>query len=244
MTDVGKYLLCRVTATNPTGSAQAFSNVVGPVVAASGSPWTLIGSASASGAASATTAAIDTTGADLLIVGVSFFTAAMPTLTDSKGNTWTILTLQINTATGYPRNVICYCVPTSVGSGHTVTLAGISLYGTLTFAAFSGAHATPFDQEAGGDASGVNTVSAGSGITPSVPNALVIANVGTSADTSVATAISGDFNMLTPIASVSGVNLGECLAYSMQTAAAAVDPTWTINIADNLTATIASFKPA
>lgn len=37
MTDVGKYLLCRVTASNPTGSAQAFSNVVGPVVAASGS---------------------------------------------------------------------------------------------------------------------------------------------------------------------------------------------------------------
>jgi len=41
MTDVGKYLLCRVTATNPTGSAQAFSNVVGPVVAApsAGSAW-------------------------------------------------------------------------------------------------------------------------------------------------------------------------------------------------------------
>jgi len=41
MTDVGKYLLCRVTATNPTGSAQAFSNVVGPVVAApsAGSTW-------------------------------------------------------------------------------------------------------------------------------------------------------------------------------------------------------------
>jgi len=35
MTDVGKYLLCRVTATNPTGSVPAFSNIVGPVTAVS-----------------------------------------------------------------------------------------------------------------------------------------------------------------------------------------------------------------
>jgi hypothetical protein len=36
MTDVGQKIFCRVTATNASGSAQAFSNVVGPVVAGSG----------------------------------------------------------------------------------------------------------------------------------------------------------------------------------------------------------------
>ena len=42
MTDVGQKLFCRVTATNASGAAQAFSNVVGPVAAATpagGSTW-------------------------------------------------------------------------------------------------------------------------------------------------------------------------------------------------------------
>jgi hypothetical protein len=39
MTDVGQRIFCRVTATNASGSAQAFSNVVGPV-AAGGGVWT------------------------------------------------------------------------------------------------------------------------------------------------------------------------------------------------------------
>lgn len=42
MTDVGQKIFCRVTATNASGSAQAFSNVVGPVVAGApvgGSTW-------------------------------------------------------------------------------------------------------------------------------------------------------------------------------------------------------------
>ncbi len=93
------------------------------------------------GSGSGTTSAVDTTGADLLVAAVAYFDGA-GTVTDSKGNTWTGLT-PATPGSGRACRLL-YCVPTSVGGGHTFSTP--SGFGGLCVSAWSGVDtATPFD---------------------------------------------------------------------------------------------------
>lgn len=86
---------------------------------------TLLTQAGAAGAgAGATTGAIDTTGAGLLVAIVSNYSVGIVGApTDSKGNTWTRCDLQaINSIS--VRLAFYVSVPSSVGSGHTFTSGG------------------------------------------------------------------------------------------------------------------------
>ena len=57
--------------------------------------YSLVSNTAASGTdSSVTTTAINTTGASLLVLGIAVDGAATPTISDSKGNTWTALTAQ------------------------------------------------------------------------------------------------------------------------------------------------------
>lgn len=187
------------------------------------------------------TGAIDTTGAGLLIIGLADYEAVFPTLptiTDSKGNSWNRLTEARNTATVLA--TIYYSVPASVGSGHTVTATETGFYGALTFAAFGLGAATPFDVENVGTGTSANP-SASTGITPTVDNELVIANVGI--DSGTISSINGGFTIIgSPVAYGGGTNFGCAMAYLIQTTATAADPDWTNSGSANWAANIASFK--
>lgn len=182
-----------------------------------------------------TTPSIDTTGADLIVIGVGSYQTA-PTLTDSKGNVWTALTKSASNAVSQ----IYYCQSPTVGAGHTFTVTGTNTYSNLSVAAFSGSVASPFDVLSVANSTGT-TVNPGS-ITPSADNELVFfigcSQTGTAESFSVGT--------LDSLASGSSVNVGIADGYVIQTTAAAINPTFTAtsNGTFPLSASIASFKAA
>lgn len=90
------------------------------------------------------TPAINTTGANLLIVHLSTYNGssvdpAIPSatgITDSKGNTWNYLGAYGETLNGYSR--FYYSIPTSVGSEHTVSFtSNVMMFTSMSFSAFS-----------------------------------------------------------------------------------------------------------
>jgi hypothetical protein len=85
-------------------------------------PITLLSHAQAiANATSVTTGAISTTGASLIVVAVQFYSASStPSLTDSAGNTWTL----INVGSGgfaVQYNALFYCASPATSGSHTFT---------------------------------------------------------------------------------------------------------------------------
>lgn len=169
---------------------------------------TLVGTQTNSAAAtSVTTASLNTTGANLIAVGVTNFSdSTLPTsITDNKGNTWTLARSQTNSTT--QSGAIYYCYSPSVGSGHTFTatfatsrniyIAVLALAGAQTISG------SPID----------NTGSIGSGsvnVNPYYNGSAFFALAGT--NSSASTAPSG----MTLISATA--NRG-CSAYSIQSSA-------------------------
>jgi hypothetical protein len=117
--------------------------------------WNYIASqiASSSAGNAATTAAIDTTGATLLVVAVAnLATEVAATVTDSQSNSWTGLTRQSNT--GSVR--LYYVANPTTNASHTFTAGAQAGFGlVIAVAACSGTASSPFDAE-NGSASGGN----------------------------------------------------------------------------------------
>lgn len=181
---------------------------------------------------------IDTTGADLLLACVADYDASAGSLSDSKGNTWTPLTAQDSTSA---EAQLYYSVPTSVGINHSWNVACTGCFPTGSVAAFSGSHATPFDQQNGAVTAGATSLSTGS-VTPSENNELVVACLSFAATNT----ISIDNGFSTPIQTDfgSGAHYGGALAYKIQTTAAAVNPAFSWSGSTEAAAAIASFKAA
>lgn len=191
------------------------------------------------------TSPIDTTGADLLLIFISDRAASAAGVpSDSKGNTYTGLTVRNNTTNARGRWFYATGTPT-VGSGHTATDTGD--FGTITFMAFSGAHATaPFDVENGAaaDSSGA-TIQPGS-ITPNQNDSLVVVGLsegntpgggGPTIDGGFSTPVYTTFN-------AGSSARGAAVSYLIQTTAAAANPTWTVSGVTEYATAIAAFKPA
>lgn len=196
--------------------------------------------AGSSDIANVTTSAIDTTGANFIILNISildFFPNG--TITDSKGNS-APTALTAASGGGFCRSRLFYYVAPTVGSGHTFTFTGSNTgEPSIGVAAFSGVAASPFDVEnvAGGTSA---SPSAGS-ITPTLNGELVFAGVCTRITT--INSIDSSFNVVgTPIADDGTNHLSEWIAYLIQNTAAAVNPTWTTGGSQIWAATIASFK--
>lgn len=188
------------------------------------------------------TSAIDTSGANLLVMVVHSDHATI-TPSDSKTNTW----LQAVQEATFKIGTIYYAWSATVGTAHTFTLTGTDHFGTIQVYAFSGAQTSgdPLDQTNHGINFGGTTVQPGS-VTPTSDGQLIVtgdnhdtANVETinSAFTSPAGAGTGygDVQSL-------GVALGGHSAYLIQGTAAAVNPTWTNVSGSNHYCTIATFK--
>lgn len=200
--------------------------------------YSLITNTSVQGASNVTTPAVDTTGADLLILGISCDDAYSTTPTDSKGNTWTQGTSYTQ---GNVRVRLYYSVPTSVGTSHTFS-ASWAITGVMFMLAFSGALQTsPLDQQNG--ANSFNTSLACWSITPVENNELIISvywinssGIPISVNEWMTEVYEDDFD--------SGVAYGGAIAYKIQTASAAINPTWTRTNSNGQAATVASFKAA
>lgn len=194
--------------------------------------------AGSTGGGAVTTAGINTTGANLIVVSVGWFQNAM-TVSDSNTNTWSALTLHGELAA--KANKLFYVFNPTVGAGHTFTAdGGASAFPALSVSAWSGSTSTPFDVENGASGSAA-TLATGS-ITPAQDNELIIA--GLVHDNNTAGAVSIDSTMtITDSVAYSGSNhMGESMAYKIQTTAAAINPTWNITNSAPLAASIASFK--
>lgn len=187
-----------------------------------------------------TTSAIDTTGADLIVIAISDYSGTVgATLSDSKSNTWTPLT-------GYTfptenRERLYYCFNPTVGSGHTFTYSGSLTIACVQVQAWSGASSSPFDQENGGinNSSGISTGS----VTPSEDNELVV--TGMSFDSAATMSIDNGFTISDQVNFGSGNNYGGAMAYKVQTTAAAVNPAWSRDAGTSRNcAAIATFKAA
>ena len=191
------------------------------------------------GSGGGTSAAIDTTGADFLVAAVAYDSRATPTFTDSKGNTWTAGFAQTNIS-----NASCqpyWCNPTAKGTGHTVSLGGPSnQFSSIYFAAFSGAlQVTPKDQ-AISNVDTTPTVNPGL-LTPTENNELVIC-ICAFAVTGLPSIAGGGMVLLNGNGLSAGAFYGGGLAYVIQTAAAALNPTWTFSGPGASAAESVSFK--
>lgn len=203
--------------------------------------FSLIANAKGTGVSGAITNAVDTTGANLIILTVGWYHAitADVTITDSKSNTWNALTKKSTTTIS---NRIWWSIPTSVGSSHTFTQTSATSFGPIIMTAWSGSHASaPADQENGAVSSSASSLATGS-ITPSENNCLVIAGIGHENNTSVAATINGSFTISDEVLYSGGASESAAMAYLIQTTATAANPTWSITNACEMAVTIASFK--
>lgn len=168
------------------------------------------------GGAGNSTSALNTTGATLLIAAVaSYGGTATPSVSDSKSNTWTALTL-------YDAYIqFLYCSNPTVGTGHTFEALGSGYYPALAVAAFSGTTASITNDLDVGSASGTQP---GSG-TPAHNNELILTACYRNQSSGTAS-VNESFAITDTVDYSSGVNVGVSLAYLNQATAIALNPTW------------------
>lgn len=202
--------------------------------------FTLKANASAHATSAPTTSAIDTSGANLLVVVAIKFAPGVTgaSITDSKSNTWTSLTAQTQASDAYCQ--IFYCASPTVGTGHTFTWLGANTFAGVAVQAWSGANVTPFDVENGAGAT-ATSLATGS-VTPGQNNSLIIAGLCASTGSNTY-AIDSGFTVTDSIDYVGGSGLGIAMAYFKQGSAAAINPTWSWITSADAAATIAVFKP-
>ena len=214
--------------------------------------YTRIAQAAAGGAGAitaATTAAINTTGADLIVAAVGSYSPSGtdPTafaMSDSKGNSWTAMNLY--ETSGAILVTMYWSRPTSVGSGHTFTFtapgANIANYPSIAVAAYAGSVASPVDQQNGNTTGGSGSTVQPNSITPSEDSELVLTACAWDGSVTMSS-INGGFAIEATANYSAGNAIGVSLAHLIQATAAAANPTWTLSgSANDRVAAIASFK--
>lgn len=185
------------------------------------------------------TTGIDTTGATLLVVSASSLDA--PTITDSKGNTWTKLTTYKNATSG-AWQTIAYVINPTVGTSHTFT--NTASFPGISVVAFSGATtSSPFDQQNGASCDNTTTCASGS-ITPGENNEVIVAGIGGCTGSGGDNSCTADSGMTNVgyLQTVGGSGYGTGIAYKVQATAASINVSWTGPAASYFAQGVASFK--
>lgn len=208
--------------------------------------WSLIASAfNGTGANGTTTSNIDTTGADLLVCGVGDYQVTNnPTITDSKSNTWTKLTIRTSGSSVEVTLFYATNVSGKVGSGHNFTAGTSNSYPGLTVLAFSGAHLTaPFDDDSGTGASSGTSIQPGS-LTPAggATTSLFVTAVGFDATNTVA--IDSSFNTPVQQQYSGGAFFGCGISWLAPGTSSSKNPTWSWGSSTDNAAAMAIFKAA
>lgn len=196
--------------------------------------------ASAGGLNGATTAAVDTTGANLIVIA-SCFEASLspPVISDSKLNSWTPLTE--DNGAGSNSIQLWYCAGATVGAGHTFTITRSGAAPAIAVAAFSGTSAAPFDVEVYGSDVNSSTTSIFNTITPTEDNELVVFGL-TLAAVNTPTCDNAGFTFIEHLPFLGGSNYGIDIGYLVQTTAGGVGGTWSWSTGCRVGLALASFK--
>lgn len=216
----------------------------GEVRGRSFSPITLVTHTSCTNAPTGcTTPVVNTTGATLIVLAADFYVlGGAGTVSDSNSNTWIALTQFDGAGTSA---TLFYCAPCTVGAGQTFTISGATNYPVLSVQAFSGTTTTgTFDGNQNGATGSLTTLQTGS-VTPSEANALIVSSaawISVSSATINSSFTRDDYNDYH--SGADGSNVGGAMAWLVQTAATAVNPTWTLAATTTTTVNIAAFKPA
>lgn len=192
-------------------------------------PWELIAHTKTGlGLDGGTSAAIDTTGADLLVFAVeSYSGGALPSVSDSKGNTWTPTDSFTN---GEIRVRIWWAQNATVGSGHTFTVSGTTVAAAGQVQAWKGSKLTDprdvFAETHNTSGSGVayldNTY-----IVTWQPFELVVCAIGLGGGAQGGDATADDgFTVTDQSQYSSGLNEGGALAYAIKGANGTVRWSW------------------
>lgn len=189
--------------------------------------------AQSSDSSNVTTANIDTTGANLILLAVSNQQNISVTVSDNKSNTWIPLT---SSATTDVRMTLHYAINPTVGTGHNFTVAGTNSLPGIAVQAFSGATGG-FDVENGNTAAGAS-VTTGS-IDPTQDEELVVTGVG-QAGANAPTITSG-FRVTTALGEI-GPAWGIGMSWVVMARGASLNPTWSATSATQMAARIAAFK--
>jgi glucose/arabinose dehydrogenase len=156
------------------------------------------------------------------------------TVTDTRGNSYTLAATRTDTADGHQSYI--YYVPNSLAGANTITVGISNTAVPIRFAIFeySGADQTaPLDVTATNEGNGTTNVSTGSATT-TLPGELIL-GFATTGNVSTFTQGSG----FTMRATTTKVAVEE----QIQSAAGAVNATFTLGSADNFAGILAAFKP-
>jgi hypothetical protein len=187
------------------------------------------------------TAAVDTTGATLIVASVSDHPANSGTISDSQTLTWTTSLSSAN-ATGSEVKLF-FAVATSTNASHTFTYSGASTFPAICVIAFAGTHATtPYTGQESTATAASNSVQPGS-LTPSEDNCVVVSGLSFNDNAGQTFSISGGWTIAGQVAYSGGQHFGVGLGYSIQTTATASNPTWSFAASSaDLGASSAVFK--
>lgn len=201
---------------------------------------------------SITTSAINTTGGNAIVVTAHdywFSGAGTASVTDNKGNTYTLVRLA-NTS-NQPRVAIYYCALGTCGTGHTFTYAttGVTIsIPSISVYVVSCVGGIVTDQSVGNTIVGASTTITMTNLTPTVNNSFLVTAISGLFATTQPTISGGGWNntdqyFWTPFASSTKT---QCAAYArIQPTATVTNPTHTLGSGNvNPVAVIASFKPA
>jgi hypothetical protein len=193
----------------------------------------------------ASTSAIDTTGADLLIACYSSIGSAIPVPADSKSNTW--IQAVTDSAGGRGGGWIFYCASPTVGTGHTFSATG-GAAGVQQITALSGKIASPLDatNSAIFANNGTTTTRPTGSVTPTQSGEFCIALYEIDDPAGSTFTIDSGFTVLDSFDVVPGATFGLVVGYLAQGSAAAVNPTLTRSVAGTASnsevAMVATFK--
>lgn len=207
--------------------------------------WTFLNSVQAmngSPTSGLTTSSLDTSGADFIIATVFCYGVNSPTLSDSRGNTWTALT-EYNATDANPSIQNYYCAGGDFGSVHTFSLSAAEAYSSIIVSAFSGgAQTSPVDGAVSNTGAGNGGSLSTPSLTPSQNGTLLYAAIANGYGSFEAAPGSG-FTLID--SEPSGASYSRAVAYMVQETAAAQDSSWTwTGNAGNAVASLTAFKPA
>lgn len=205
----------------------------------------LVAHANAHGVNGGTTSGVNTTGANYARVAICLFqTSFSGTVSDSFGNTY----IQAGTTIGLVNANIAYfyCASPTVGSGHTVTVSGSTIFAAVLFAAYSGvATSSPVESTfTSNTANSVTSITPGS-LTPTSNGALLeLIGAQNSNPTTVAC---GDvlYSVLDTVFGDNATTITGGAFYYVQTTATASNPAFQANAsAANIAAALFAIDPA
>lgn len=178
--------------------------------------YALLGHTDASGVSGYTTSAIDTTGADLIVLIYVDNTGGA--LSDNQSNTWNTTPPTRYFIFGEGIQIYYALCSGKTSATHTFTVTGTNTFSALAVLSFSGSAATPFDQE-----NGVQGADQPGSVTPSEDNELIVAGFGWQVAGVTITSVTG---MTIGDQIDAGAAAGVASAYKIQTTAAALNPTF------------------